>query len=39
MNPLRLLRNLLADVLLRTTGTWFGAPKDPPWEQTEDWRR
>ena len=31
MNPFRLLKNLFNDFLLKVSGTWVGAPKDPPW--------
>ena len=34
-NPVRILKNLLNDFLLKFTGTYFGAPQDPPWEEEE----
>lgn len=30
-NPIRLLKNIFVDFFLKRTGTWIGAPKDPPW--------
>jgi len=32
MNPIRFVKNLFVDVLLKVSGTWVGAPKDEPWE-------
>ena len=32
MNPVRFLKNLFVDFLLKVSGTWVGAPQDPPWE-------
>ena len=32
MNPIRFIKNLFVDVLLKVSGTWVGAPKDEPWE-------
>lgn len=32
MNPIRFIKNLFVNALLKLTGTWFGAPKDAPWE-------
>ena len=32
MNPVRILKNLFVDFLLKVSGTWVGAPKDGPWE-------
>ena len=30
MNPLRLLKNLVADFMIWSSGTWVGAPDDSP---------
>ena len=32
MNPIRFIKNLFVDFLLKISGTWVGSPKDPPWE-------
>ena len=32
MNPVRILKNLFVDFLLKISGTWVGSPKDAPWE-------
>ena len=32
MNPIRLIKNLFVDFMLWISGTWVGAPKDPPWD-------
>ena len=32
MNPIRFVKNLFVDFLLKVSGTWVGAPKDGPWE-------
>ncbi len=32
MNPVRILKNIFVDFLLKVSGTWVGAPKDAPWE-------
>ena len=32
MNPVRILKNLFVDILLKVSGTWVGSPKDAPWE-------
>ena len=36
LNPFRIFGNLLNEILLRTAGTFFGAPQDPPWEEEAD---
>jgi hypothetical protein len=37
LNPIAWLKNLFRDFLLRVSGTWIGAPKDPPWSES-DWK-
>ena len=32
MNPIRMVKNLFVDFLLKVSRTWVGAPKDTPWE-------
>lgn len=34
LDPFRLVKNLFVDALLWVSGTWVGAPHDPPWEDT-----
>ena len=36
MNPVRVLKNLFVDFLLKVSGTWVGSPKDAPWEDQLD---
>jgi len=31
MNPICFIKNIFVDFLLNVSGTWVGAPKDPPW--------
>lgn len=35
-NPIRMLKNLFNDIMLKLTGTYVGAPQDPPWEDAAD---
>ncbi len=35
-NPFRILGNLFNDFLLKVSGTWVGAPQDPPWDEVDD---
>lgn len=37
MHPIRLIKNLFIDILLKLSGTWVGAPKDKPWSETPHW--
>ncbi len=37
MNPIRLIKNLINEFLLKVSGTWVGAPKDEPWPETPHW--
>lgn len=32
MNPIRFIKNLFVDAMLKLSGTWVGAPKDAPWD-------
>lgn len=38
MNPIRFLKNIFVDILLKLTGTWIGAPRDKPWSDTPHWK-
>jgi hypothetical protein len=35
-NPIRILKNIFNDFLLAVSGTWVGAPTDPPWDNIDD---
>ncbi len=39
MNPIRLLKNCFIDLLLKLSGTWVGAPKDPDWPEVSHWQK
>lgn len=36
LNPIRIIKNLFNDFLLKVSGTWVGSPKDPPWDEVND---
>ena len=36
MNPIRFLKNLFVDFLIKTTGTYIGSPKDKPFQYKEE---
>ena len=36
MNPIRFLKNILVDILIKTTGTYIGAPRDKPFANKDD---
>ncbi len=32
-HPIRCLKNVFVDFMLKVSGTYVGAPKDQPWEE------
>lgn len=38
MNPIRFLKNIFVDILLKLSGTWIGAPKDGAWSDVPHWK-
>ena len=37
MNPIRIIKNLFNDILLKLSGTWVGSPNDKPWPEKPHW--
>ena len=38
MNPIRFVKNIFEDILLKLAGNWIAAPKDKAWPDTPHWK-